>query len=440
MIETKKLLKNRFSLGYHQFSEDASAYYQLLKNASQEYRDEISDLYFSAPYFYEGPNSYDANPFVRYGDCMSAPTKNEEHIDYLFKIQDELGISISLTFNETPPHPALTGDREIFDGFVEHIRKFYDRGLRMCTISDIHMMGTGRLQEEFPEMHWKNTVNNIVRSAQGVMDFYALGFRTVLIDRSLNRDLDEIKKIGKLKKTLPDLKISLLAREGCMPSCPFKLEHDSMGAVSQNRYWAEHGTVSCTKWRFTGEQSTMPRIGTDLVAIDEETYRAFAEVVDVFKYSGRNGKIPELRRGVENYKFVWGMHYGMTGDRYGANENDFSKLRVDEIGVCDSFEEIMNEKFYPLTGWFSAMIIPNDFDYKRTWPYVEEALTDNIWNSKKGKSLNKILSTCENQCWDCHACEKVFGVKPFDSLIEFNRPKSVNPRIDAKEIKVISLD
>jgi len=440
MKKTKDLLKNRFSLGYHQYSEDPAAYYTLLKNASQEYRDEISDLYFSAPYFYEGPNTYDNNPYVRYGDCMSAHTKNEEHIDYLFKIQDELGIQISFTFNETPAHPALTGDSDIFEGFINHIQKFYDRGLRMCTISDIHMMGSGVLQERFPNMHWKNTVNNMVRSAQSVMDFYALGFRTILIDRSLNRDLDEIKMIGKLKKTLPDLKISLLAREGCMPSCPFKLEHDSMGAVSQNRYWAEHGQVSCTKWRFTGEQADMPRIGTDLVSVDEDIYTTFAEVVDVFKYSGRNGSIPQMHRDIQEYKFVWGIHYGISGDRYGYQENDFSTQRIDHIGVCESFEEIMKQKFYPLTGWASAMIIPKDFDYTQTWKYTEEALKDNIWNSKKGKSLAKILSTCKNQCWDCHACEKVFGIEPFDSLIEFNRPFSANPRKLAKEIKVRQID
>ena len=41
-----------------------------------------------------------------------------------------------------------------------------------------------------------------------------------------------------------------------------------------------------------------------------------------------------------------------------------------------------------------------------------------IWATPKGRGLSKILSTCKNRCWDCHACEKVFGMEPFNSALE----------------------
>ena len=98
----------KFSLGYPQFTKDPSYYYTLLKNSSQEYKDEISDIYFSVPFKYDG---------VSYGDCMSA-TSLEEHTKYLLKINNELNVKISLTFNEIPADPRIITTPEIFDAFI----------------------------------------------------------------------------------------------------------------------------------------------------------------------------------------------------------------------------------------------------------------------------------------------------------------------------------
>ena len=56
--------------------------------------------------------------------------------------------------------------------------------------------------------------------------------------------------------------------------------------------------------------------------------------------------------------------------------------------------------------------------------YYNTHLKDNIWLSEKGKRLNRILLNCRSQCYDCHECERTFGIPDYDS--------SVN-EIDAEE-------
>jgi len=55
----------------------------------------------------------------------------------------------------------------------------------------------------------------------------------IILDRSLNRDLDRLADIARLcKKSFPELKLELLANEGCLAYCPFKLSHDAYIALS----------------------------------------------------------------------------------------------------------------------------------------------------------------------------------------------------------------
>ena len=43
---------------------------------------------------------------------------------------------------------------------------------------------------------------------------------------------------------------------------------------------------------------------------------------------------------------------------------------------------------------------------------------NNEWLSEKGKRLNRILLNCKSQCYDCHECERTFGVPDYDSSIK----------------------
>jgi hypothetical protein len=55
----------------------------------------------------------------------------------------------------------------------------------------------------------------------------------IVLDRSLNRRLTSLKSTGdKIKKRYKDIRVELLANEGCIYHCPFKLTHDSQISFS----------------------------------------------------------------------------------------------------------------------------------------------------------------------------------------------------------------
>lgn len=416
------MYKKIFSLGYPSFTKDPSLYYNLLKNSSQQYRDEIYDIYFSYAYRYE----WEGEERI-FGDVMGA-TISDAHLDYIFKIQDELGISISLTFNETYPHRELTSSLKVFGGFVEHLRKFYDRGLRSCTISHVHMMALGVLQKEFPEMKWKNTVNHIVVNPQQIVDLHLLGYDVINLDRSLNRDMNMLRQMQKVRKKYPNLILSLLVSEGCMPHCPFKVEHDTMNKNIGWSYWDEHGQVSCVKWRHQ-EYNNLPRIGTEMVWADKATFNEYAELVDYFKFSGRMGSLPSPNPEWGPQKLTWSNVAHIKGQSFGAEYWNLNELIEDprpeiKYAFADSFSELMNNTY-------DDAVISNFRLHRYAGVNKPSELEDSewidsqtVWGTKKGKSLNHVLKTCKNECWDCHACEKTFGIEPFDSLIEVNRDVS----------------
>ncbi|WP_457572775.1 hypothetical protein [Desulfolithobacter sp.] len=62
------------------------------------------------------------------------------------------------------------------------------------------------------------------------------GFRQpakIILDRSLNRDLDRLAAIGLQRdQQQPQIGLELLANEGCLPFCPYKLSHDAYIAFS----------------------------------------------------------------------------------------------------------------------------------------------------------------------------------------------------------------
>jgi hypothetical protein len=402
------------SLGYPQFTADPKLYYTYLKNAHPRYRAEIRDLYFSSPYKYR----YNGKDCM-YGDVMGA-SSSEDHFEYMMKIQNEFGIPISLTFNETYPNKELCYDPEVLGGFVRHIGKFYDMGVRSCTISHVHLMALGHLQKYFPEMQWKNTVNHIITKPQQVVDYYTLGYDVINLDRSLNRDLDALRAMQPLRKKYPNLVLSLLVTEGCMPHCPYKVEHDTMNKEAGWNYWEHHGNVSCKVWRNT-ETNELPRIGTDMVWADSQTFYEYAELVDYFKFSGRLGSLPN-NVNAENEKFVWSNLTPVKGRRWKRDPWMLSEIEEEYYTTADCFQDIVENNLGPIApNWQFGRSIDKDHDCRSTWDRLGSVNEGNVWTTGKGRALNHVLKNCKNECWDCHACERTFGVKDFDSLIEVER-------------------
>jgi hypothetical protein len=150
--------------------------------------------------------------------------------------------------------------------------------------------------------------------------------------------------------------------------------------------------ITCATWhKKTGK---LPRHGIDISLATKELVDEFMANVDVLKFSGRIG----------------------AG---GGNVDPNGRMCWSGIGplfeYADSFEEIYDKNLAP---FINARFVPQGWTNYRTTMQLDTSTMDNIWLTKKGQGLSKILSNCKNRCWDCHACEKVFGVEPFNSILE----------------------
>jgi len=412
-----------------QVNDNENFFYSIIDNADQSYRDEIADIYFAKAFHYKFGGTD-----RRYGDVMGKEATDKQ-VDNLFKLQEKYGIPISLTINqETHPVEILTNEF-IRNNFIKFIGEFYERGLRMCTIGNIHLMGAGHLQKNFPEMKWKNTVNHIVVNTQQMVDLHCLGYDMIQIDRSINRNMTELRRMSKCARKR-GITTYLLASEGCMPFCPFKQEHDIVqpwiGSTMDKDYFLTLADISCNKWRFDTYTEQLPRIGTSCVWDTNERFDAYNELVDVFKYSGRL-KSPFLGMQPDSYA-CWSYIGGGKGDEEGIAK---------EIFVAKSFEDVYNTGVGFLSDWngLGFVTTPTEEDIEKYfvhYPAVKEKVInwfDNLehhYKSEAGVKMCKALPNCKNQCYDCHLCEDAYGFEHFDSLAQINR----KPNSGYEEIKL----
>lgn len=404
--------EKRFSIAHFDrfHGEYASAFYTMLKNADASYIKNIHDIYFGKYFYYEYKGQQ-----KRCGNPMGVEASDEQ-IDYLFKIQEELGIEISLTFNTVEvPHEVIY-DYDVRSQFIEWIGSYYDRGLRSCTISSTHIMRTGELQARCPDMRWKSTVNQICADAQQFIDFAYLGYNTILLDRSLNRNIKELRRIREAQNYLnsknPKKKVltSLLVAESCVYSCPFKKEHDSVGEVIGGEYFRNIADLSCNGWRGSKGFAQLPRSGIDLIASSVDTFNKYAELTDIFKISGRLTNPTFTTDVIQNMKAVW----------FYDDDSKFKQVvsKIGETVYADSFEDIVKNNLSPVHAWIPGWIDTRytKEDYKTTYKGY-----DGIWSTTGGKRLEKLLTSCRNQCWDCHECERTFGTEDIDSALQLRK-------------------
>ncbi|XUX00747.1 MAG: hypothetical protein TUN42_01825 [Dehalogenimonas sp.] len=398
--------KKRFSIAHYDNWPNPSLFYEAIKNSSPQFRDEIYDIYFGKIFRYKIDQGFYRNsdkPIeIAYGNVMGVEASDEQ-VDALFKIQQEFGITISLTLNQLnfPVELYFSEDNSVLNAFIDWLQVFYERGLRSCTLANNHMMRAGFLQKRFPEMKWKNTVNQQVSTAQQVLDYLYLGYNVIQLDRSLNRNLNELRRIKKAveyyRELFPkkEIKTSLLVYEDCLPSCPFKREHDDIQIhFKEFNYWdSDLGSLSCARWRDWSDASILPRFGTNCIWPSIETLNEYAGLVDIFKHAGRLSSV--VPRGEGRLQFAW---------------------LYEETAAVDSFSQIIENKLEPVHQWILGTGI---FPYLTTSiSSIKEHLKDSIWITEPGRILEQRAKNCNNQCYDCHLCEKTWGFPEIVSALE----------------------
>ena len=110
----------------------------------------------------------------------------------------------------------------------------------------------------------------------------------LILDRSLNRDLSRLREIHtECAQLWPDMRLGLLANEGCLPACPYKLTHDaniSLGRFDpdQERTFDLNNTLGCAR-AFSHDPSLILRSPF----IRPEDIDAYTPYVQTIKLGGR---------------------------------------------------------------------------------------------------------------------------------------------------------
>jgi len=305
----------------------------------------------------------DHKPLIRdvYFTCRIAPfhqdamgdvftNDTDDLIENAFIIQDKVGVQISATFNNIQVRP----DQKNLNELIKNLRPLYERGLRSMTIPHTHWVMTGQLQHNFPLMEIKNTILREVATAADVAKQAEAGFNYINIDRDLMRNQDELIKIDKVRKKY-DVKIALLANEGCVGSCPVMAEHFHFNSTRTDgpQYFNDPiSRVSCPKWDIKDPATPLK---TATIAPWKEDWDELLQYIDVFKMHGRE-----------------------SIDQMSSTMDIIAKYKNNEEILFDDFNGYINSK------------------------HLE---------GKPIKAWRQFIKNCKFDCWDCNKCDKLYEAK-----------------------------
>lgn len=289
-------------------------------------------------------------PFLQdaMGDVFVSDTT--DLIDVALKIQQQTGIRISATFNNTEVRPT----QDNLDLWIMNFKQLYDEGIRSATIPHTHWVATGQIQKAFPDLQIKNTILRQVETAKDVAKLGENGFHYVNIHRDLMRDQETLTKIRKAADKY-NMKVALLGNEGCLGGCGMMKEHFQFNNTRTDgpQYFNDPiSRVSCPKWDVTDPSV---HLKTANIPPWREDWIELLDYVDVFKMHGRES----VSRFYETLDIV---------EKYHNNE------------------EIL------FTGF-------------------EKYLEDTNLQDRPINAWRKIIKTCKFDCWDCNFCDKVYASK-----------------------------
>jgi len=277
--------------------------------------------------------------------------------------------------------PALFTDRQSLKSVINILDRCAERGVINGIIYCDHYL-LQLLSNEAPDLAG---ALEAVPGINTLLDSYAkveaqLGYigetrfrqpGKIILDRSLNRDLDRLADTARrCRRSFPDLKLELLANEGCLARCPFKLSHDAYIALGNHHgqdctYLLNRG-LGCM--RLVDEQ---PHRILQSPFIRPEDVDLYLCHIDTIKLCGRTLGSEFLQRAISAY----------LDRRYDGNLLD----------LLDTLQ------------WLAPSL------------YVD--------NPSLSFDFANMLSMCDNQCDSCGFCKDLFASisRPLPVRIRDNR-------------------
>ncbi len=169
-------------------------------------------------------------------------------------------------------------------------------------LSDAHPELVGRL-EAVPSV---NAMLDSPSRVSAMLDVIgATGFKApsrLVLDRSLNRDLARLKETSRVVRSqFRDIKLHLIANEGCLYQCPYKPAHDAHVAIVNEelcgeRTFAMNRDFGCIR-RLLSDHGAM--LASPFIR--PEDVSQLDGVIDGIKLCGRNRGTPFLENVVFSY-------------------------------------------------------------------------------------------------------------------------------------------
>ena len=236
--------------------------------------DSINDIYFSDNIF----------------GSARAVAFDSKHLAELYSIRDAYGIKLHYLINGNYYSNEFYKDTS---HVVDHIKSL---DVDMLTLNNTYLMRDAIFMEELrkvgrkgaTELEVKNSVNNIVKDVKDVKFMVeTLGIKSIIVDRALNRNIDELTKI----RTYCDkhgATITMLVNEGCIIDCKWKNFDDMM--IAQTKPDSDimiinfvHNKLGCTEF-FERSPAEYLKTGFTLPTNLDK----FDGLVDIIKLAGRD--------------------------------------------------------------------------------------------------------------------------------------------------------
>ncbi len=202
--------------------------------------------------------------------------------------------------------PDTLLDREGLQGLVRSMRGLLEGGVLDGIVYSDHYL-LQRLADLAPDLAGvleavpsvNCMLNSFARIEAQLSWIRGTGFRPparIVLDRSLNRDLDRLAGVARqCRQRWPDIRIGVLANEGCLHHCPYKFSHDAYISLAnlqgRDRTFTLNRELGCL--RVLGEQ---PHRILQSPFIRPEDLELYLCHVDTVKLCGRSLGAPFLTR------------------------------------------------------------------------------------------------------------------------------------------------
>jgi hypothetical protein len=236
--------------------------------------DQINDIYFSDNKF----------------GSARALSLSEENLKELYDIREKYGIKLHYLING---NYYSNESYEHVDDMISHVKLIAPD---LLTMNNTYLMRDAVLMHELRNatekgIEIKNSVNNIAKTLKQIMFLVeVLGIQSIIVDRSLNRNLDELTKISNYCKER-NISITMLVNEGCIVDCMWKNVDDMMIAQTNEKSNMRviniiHDKLGCGDYF---EKSAAEYLKTAFTLPNE--LNKFNGLVDVIKLAGRGVSI-----------------------------------------------------------------------------------------------------------------------------------------------------